>query len=65
MATKLKSRLTPAQEIRMVQDIYENFPEASTCLVCQKWDYKKFRFEFIDTETDKYHIVKEEDEYAV
>ena len=42
--------LTHKQEVELVREAYENFPEASMCLRCVKWNYKTFEFRFIDDE---------------
>jgi len=42
---------------KLVREAYENFPEASMCLVCVKWKYDKFEFVFIDQEENKKHTV--------
>lgn len=55
-----KSRLTKEQEVKLVRECYDNFPEAGECLRCVGWDYKKFVFEFMDEEETpvKRHVVR-------
>lgn len=55
--TKPVRGMTLKQEERYVRDAYDNFPEASMTLRCHGWDYKKFLFDFTDTEQgDEYTI---------
>lgn len=52
--------LTKKQEIALVKEVYENFPEAGVCVKCIRWKYDAFDFVFRDDEGDKY-IVRQAD----
>jgi len=54
---KTAERLTKQEEIALVKEVYENFPESSVCLRCTKWKYDDFIFHFEDEEGEK-HIVR-------
>lgn len=41
--------------------VCENFPEASISLQCVKWDYEAGEFIFKELDSDKSHVVSEED----
>ena len=49
-------RLTTKQEDNLLKEAYENFPEASMCLRCLTFNYKRFIFEFQEDDGEV-HIV--------
>lgn len=52
--------MTYAQKVALVKECFENFPEASigSCLRCVGWNYKKFKFLFVDEETGAKYTVR-------
>lgn len=55
----MELNITEEQELALVTELFENFPEASqyNALSCTNWDYEDLTFTFEDTETGKTHIV--------
>lgn len=51
--------MTRNQLEKIVRDAYENFPEASagSALQCVGWNYREFKFLFVDEETGEKHGV--------
>lgn len=60
MKTNPTTHLTSKQELALVKEIYDNFPEASVCLSCTSWKYDRFEFHFTD-EDGKNYVVQKED----
>lgn len=50
-----------AEEEKLVREVYDNFPESSLCLTCLEWDYKGFKFRFVDSEEGEYYVVRLKD----
>lgn len=47
-----KMQVTVKINPKLISDVMSNFPEASLCLQCVAFDYKKCEFEFWDQEVD-------------
>lgn len=48
--------LTEKEEVALVREIYDNFPEASLCLSCTRWKYEEFDFRFTDEDGHEHEV---------